>query len=168
MALYIITGPAGVGKSTISKEIAESLEKSVLIEGDDIYHHVVGSYTSPWKEGNHLDLFWKVSINTIRTYLEAGYDVVYNYIIEPTRLEKLKEEFKDYTIKFVVLMVSEEELIRRDNLRDEDCRMKERCIVLLNNFKKHNYSENNILYTDNISVKDCCNLIIKEEKYIIK
>ena len=94
--------------------------------------------------------------------------MVYNYIIEPTRLERLKEEFKDYTIKFVVLMVSEEELIRRDNLRDEDCRMKERCIVLLNNFKKHNYSENNILYTDNISVKDCCNLIIKEEKYIIK
>jgi len=45
--------------------------------------------------------------------------------------------------------------------------MKERCIVLLNNFKKHDYSENNILYTDNISVKDCCNLIIKEEKYIV-
>lgn len=83
MTLYVITGPAGVGKSTISKEMAESLEKSVLIEGDDIYHHVVGSYTSPWKEGNHLDLFWNVSINTIRTYLEAGYDVVYNYIIEP-------------------------------------------------------------------------------------
>lgn len=31
--LYIITGPAGVGKSTISKKIAESKKKSVLIEG---------------------------------------------------------------------------------------------------------------------------------------
>ena len=27
--LYIITGPAGVGKSTISKRIAESKKKSV-------------------------------------------------------------------------------------------------------------------------------------------
>ena len=27
--LYIITGPAGVGKSTVSKMIASSLEKSV-------------------------------------------------------------------------------------------------------------------------------------------
>ena len=33
--LYIITGPAGVGKSTISKKIAESKKKSVLIEGDE-------------------------------------------------------------------------------------------------------------------------------------
>ena len=30
--LYILTGPAGVGKSTISKGIAERLEKSVLLE----------------------------------------------------------------------------------------------------------------------------------------
>lgn len=42
--LYIITGPAGVGKSTISRKIAELKNKSVLIEGDDIYHHVVGGY----------------------------------------------------------------------------------------------------------------------------
>lgn len=32
--LYIISGPAGVGKSTISKRIAESKKKTVLIEGD--------------------------------------------------------------------------------------------------------------------------------------
>ena len=45
--LYLITGPAGVGKSTVSKAIAESLEKSVLLEGDEVYHHVVGSYVPP-------------------------------------------------------------------------------------------------------------------------
>lgn len=32
--LYLITGPAGVGKSTISKALAERLNKSVLIEGE--------------------------------------------------------------------------------------------------------------------------------------
>lgn len=48
--LYIITGPAGVGKSTISKELAMSSNKSVLIEGDDIYHQVVGGYVPTWKE----------------------------------------------------------------------------------------------------------------------
>ncbi len=35
--LYFITGPAGVGKSTVSKKLANKLIKSVLIEGDDIY-----------------------------------------------------------------------------------------------------------------------------------
>lgn len=29
--LYIITGPAGVGKSTVSREIAKNRNKSVLI-----------------------------------------------------------------------------------------------------------------------------------------
>ena len=78
--LYIITGPAGVGKSTISRRIAESKNKSALIEGDEIYHQVVGGYVQAWKEGNHLDVFWKVCISTIRIYLENGYDVIFNYI----------------------------------------------------------------------------------------
>lgn len=31
--LFILTGPAGVGKSTISYELGKRLEKSVVIEG---------------------------------------------------------------------------------------------------------------------------------------
>lgn len=42
--LYLITGPAGVGKSTISKLLAKKLDKSILIEGDDIYHMVISGY----------------------------------------------------------------------------------------------------------------------------
>ena len=52
--LYIITGPAGVGKTTVSELVAESLDKSVLIEGDVIYHQVIGGYKAPWEDGNHL------------------------------------------------------------------------------------------------------------------
>jgi len=76
--LYIITGPAGVGKSTVSKKLAESKNKSVLIEGDEIYHHVVGSYIPAWKEGNHLELFWNICFDMIDKYLTSGYDVVFN------------------------------------------------------------------------------------------
>lgn len=39
--LYIITGSAKVGKSTISNKLAESLSKSVLIEGDTIYNFFI-------------------------------------------------------------------------------------------------------------------------------
>ena len=67
--LYLITGPCGIGKSTISKELAFNLKKSVLIEGDDIYHQVVGGYVQAWKEGNHLDIFWKEVENSIKLYL---------------------------------------------------------------------------------------------------
>lgn len=81
--LYFITGPAGVGKSTISKYLAESMEKSALIEGDDIYHLVCGGYIKPWLEGNHLEVFWENCIDLIQNFINKGYDVVFNYICIP-------------------------------------------------------------------------------------
>lgn len=165
--LYLITGPAGVGKSTISKRIAELSNKSVLLEGDDFYHQVISSYKPAWVEGNHLDIFWKVVKDTIKIYLENGYDVIFNYIIGEEDYLKLKEEFKDYTTKFVILLVDEKTIIERDNLREEENRMNERCIILLNNFLNRNYPENNKLFTTNLSIEETAKEIINNDKYII-
>lgn len=163
--LYLITGPCCVGKSTISKEIAFRLEKSVLIEGDDIYHQVVGSYHSPWHEQNHLNTFWKVSINSIKTYLNEGYDVVFNYIIDDNIYQTLKQEFKDTDINFTVLMAQKDTLIKRDLNRPKDYRMNEKCLELLEEFEKYNFNENDILYTDNLSIKETVETILKGAHY---
>jgi len=165
--LYIITGPAGVGKSTISRGIAESLKKSVLLEGDDFYHHVVGGYVQAWKEGNHLEIFWKVCIDTINNYLQAGYDVVFNYIINKEKYNELREIFKKINTKFVVLLVDENTILKRDNERPVDCQMKDRCITLLNNFKNYNYDEKYILYTDNLSIEETIDTVISDDRFLI-
>ena len=165
--LYIITGPAGVGKSTISKRIAKLKSKSALVEGDEIYNQVVGGYIPAWKEGNHLDIFLKICINTIKTYLEDGYDVIFNYIVTPNQLKTIKEEFKHYDIKFVVLLVDENNLLLRDKQRPEDCQMKDRCITLLNEFKAYNYDDKNILDTTNLSTHETINIIENENNFIL-
>ena len=159
--LYLITGPAGVGKSTISKQIAQNCKKSILIEGDDIYHLVKSGYVSAWLENNHLELFWKNVICLIENGLEAGYDVVFNYVINKKDYEILKEKFNKYNIVFKVLLVSEEELLRRDSLRDVDCRMNERCIVLLNSFKKQCFNKENIIDTTNLTIKETLSKIME-------
>ena len=165
--LYIITGPAGVGKSTISKEHAKSYNKSALIEGDDIYHQVIGGFVQAWKEGNHLKTFWKVCVNIIKTYLEDGFDVVFNYIITPENLELIKTAFKDYNVKFVVLITDEATLLARDKERPIDCQMGQRCLTLLNSFKNRNYNSRNILDTSNLSVNETVDIIKNDIKFAI-
>ena len=165
--LYIITGPAGVGKSTISQGLAKRSQKSALIEGDNIYHQVIGGYAQAWKPENHLKTFWKICINTIKIYLEDGFDVVFNYIISPKNIELIKSSIQNYNIKFVVLLVDETTLLLRDKTRPEDCQMKERCITLLNNFKNRNYGPQNILDTTNLSVDEITSIIIKDNIFII-
>ena len=100
--------------------------------------------------------------------LDDGFDVVFNYIITPENLELLKNEFKNYTIKFVVLLVDESTLLLRDKERPEDCQMKERCITLLNNFKNRNYNIDNILDTTNLSIEETVNLIQNNNNFILK
>lgn len=165
--LYIITGPAGVGKSTISKSLAESLEKSVLIEGDDIYNQFVGGRISPYKENAPLDLFWNNCILLINGYLSNGYDVIFNYIIMKDRLKELTDSFNKYQIKFIVLLTDEETIVKRDKERPKDCQMGERSIILLNQFINENYENNYKLYTTKLTVKDSVDEIINSNRFIV-
>lgn len=165
--LFIITGPAGVGKSTVSQKLAELSNKSALIEGDYIYHQVIGGYTQAWKIGNHLETFWKICINNIEIYLQDGFDVIFNYIVTPENLEFLKNNLKDCTIKFVVLLADETTLLNRDSQRPIDCQMKNRCITLLNSFKNANYNEQNILDTSNLSIDEAVKIIKENNKFIL-
>ena len=165
--LYLITGPAGVGKSTVSKSLANKIEKSALIEGDDLYNIVKNGYISPWKDGNKLDLMWDNATYLINNFLKEGFDVIFNYIINENKLELLKNKFKQYEIKFIVLLVDEETILKRDKERPEDCRQNERCLVLLNDFKNKNYDKKYILDTTNITIEEIVDMIIKEDRFKI-
>lgn len=165
--LYIITGPAGVGKSTISQGLAKRSQKSALIEGDNIYHQVIGGYAQAWKPENHLKTFWKICINTIKIYLEDGFDVVFNYIISPKNIELIKSSIQNYNIKVVILLTDEFTLLSRDKQRPINCQMNERCLTLLNNFKNRNYNPKNILDTSNLSIDETLNIIENENRFIL-
>ena len=165
--LYIITGPAGVGKSTISRELAKLSNKSTLIEGDDIYHQVIGGFMQPWKVGNHLQTFWKVCMSIIKIYLEDGFDVIFNYIVTPENLELIKTTIKNCDIKFVVLLADESTLLIRDKQRPTDCQMNERCITLLHSFKSKNYNRKYILNTSNLSVNETVDIIKNNINFVL-
>ena len=129
---------------------------------------MVGGYVQAWKEGNHLQTFWKVCINSIKTYLDDGYDVVFNYIVNPENLKLIFNEIKDCDIKFIVLLTDEKTLIARDKERPIDCQMGERCKTLLHSFKDKNYRMSNVLYTTNLSVDETVKVIENDDRFILK
>lgn len=165
--LYLITGPAGVGKSTISKALAELKEKSALIEGDDIYHLVCGGYVKPWMEGNHLEVFWENCVDLIKNFQNREYDVVFNYICTPKDTEYIKSKLKDTQIKLCILLTDEENIIKRDKMRSLDCQMGERCILLLNEFKVMGYDKKYYLNTVSLSIEEIVKEIIQNDKYLL-
>jgi hypothetical protein len=165
--LYIITGPAGVGKSTISKILAEKREKSALIEGDDIYHLVCGGYVKPWLEGNHLEVFWENCIDLITNFLNRGYDVVFNYICEPGDTEYIRNKLKNTKIKLCVLITDEDTIIKRDKMRPLDCQMGERSVILLNEFKTMDYCNKYYLDTTLLSLELAVEEIIKNNNFLL-
>lgn len=165
--MYIITGPAGIGKSTISEKIADTLPKCALIEGDTIYSFIKGGYVSPWKDGNHLEIFWKNCFSIIDNYLNDGYDVVFNYIVNIEKFDIIKEKYKDHNVKFVMLVADLSVLITRDMQRPIECQMGERCSILLNNFLNSGFDAKYILDTTKLSITDTVNHIINDDELFI-
>lgn len=165
--LYLITGPAGVRKSTISKYLAESMEKSALIEGDDIYHLVCGGYVKPWLEGNHLEVFWENCIDLIQNFINRGYDVVFNYICTPRDTECIRSKIQNTKIKLCILVTDEETIMRRDKMRPLDYQMGERSILLLNEFNGMDYSKKHYLDTSLLNVEETVDVIIQTDNFLL-
>lgn len=82
-------------------------------------------------------------------------------------MELIKNEFNMFDIKFVVLLVDESTLLLRDNQRDKNYQMGDRCIVLLNNFRNRNYCQNNILDTSDLSIDETVKLIEFDNRFIL-
>ena len=114
----------------------------------------------------HFEVFWKNSLDIINNFLEKGYDVVFNYIINKDDLKKIKNKFSNIEIRFVLLLASDQVLISRDNERDRDSRMGERVLILKENFLKQDFPNQYILDTSNLKIEEIVKKI-EENNYIL-
>ncbi|WP_010649956.1 AAA family ATPase [Oceanobacillus massiliensis] len=137
--IYIISGPAGVGKSTTSKGLAEQFDHSAYIEGDLINHMVVGGYLPPWKSEELLSLIWENIADLSINFIQANKNVIIDYVAFPEDVEKfsqkIHDDVKNVEIIYVVLWVNSDELLRRDALRIKEHQMGARCLELVEEFE---------------------------------
>ena len=165
--VYVISGSCGVGKSTISRKIAEKYSLSVHLNVDYIYEMYVGGYVSPWKDdGSRLKLLLKNIKDMIKNYIDSNYTVVIDYVLFPEDLNDIV--YKDIKLKYVVLTASEETVIRRDLSRPADEIMGNRAVELLNEFKEKDIDKRFILDTTNLSVDDAVDIILKDSRFLLQ
>ncbi|KGP80215.1 MULTISPECIES: AAA family ATPase [unclassified Paenibacillus] len=153
-SVYIISGTAGVGKSTTSKKLVEHLDRSSYISGDDISHLPVNGRGKPWICQETHKLTWINILSLVKNLIQFNYDVVIDYVTFPMEANWLASELGSINVRiiYVVFMVDDETIIRRDQLRDPTTQMGERSVILLNEFKEALKDERHILNTEEYSV----------------
>ncbi|MDF2922607.1 MAG: hypothetical protein K0R57_1521 [Paenibacillaceae bacterium] len=136
--VYIVSGPAGVGKSTTSSALVKALNNSAYISGDEISHMHVGGRQKPWESKAELSLIWNNILSLTRNFVLNGIDVVIDYVTFQEDAYWLKDKLKDFTenVIYVILWTDDNTLLRRDQLRLPEHRMGKRCLILLDEFKQ--------------------------------
>ena len=77
--IVIINGPAGVGKTTISKKLAEFGENSACIHGDDFKGYIINRKMDSVESG----LGYKNGAAVTTNFVNGGYDlVIFEYVFE--------------------------------------------------------------------------------------
>lgn len=172
--VYIISGPAGVGKSTTSKRLVKKLTRSAYISGDTVSHFPVMGRGKPWLDKDTNDLTWKNIRSITENLLDYEYDVVIDYVAFPRDVYWLKEQLvfkKNIKVVYVVLLVDQDTIQYRDQLRRPEERMGERSLILLSEFENdRELVESNKLYTQSHTFEqldEIINEILKGDKFIL-
>lgn len=168
--VYIISGPPGVGKSSVSEELAYSFDKSAVIEGDSIYLMIKSGLVAPWEDdGYYMDLFLDNVISITNNLLARDITVIINYVLFEEQIKKIEEflKAKQIKLKYCVLLAEEQTLKERDSSREEIERTGELSIKSRNDFLSKNMNKNHLLYTDNLDIKETANIIKSSNRFLV-
>lgn len=168
--VYIVSGPPGVGKSTVSKELSYSFDKSAVIEGDMIYLMIKSGLVAPWEDdGYYMDLFWDNVISLTNNFMARGITVIIEYVIFEEQLKKIAEFLKtrQINLKYCVLLAEEETLRDRDSSRKEIERTGDLSIQSRNEFLTKKIEKNHLLYTDDLDVKETAHIIKTSDRFLV-
>lgn len=168
--IYIVSGPAGAGKSTTSRQLASRLEKSAYIEGDLVDRMVVGGYEMPWLSQYHTDLIWRNIVSLAQNFVQEDHDVIIDYVAFPHNAETISRRFQEQgvTVKYTILVTSEEELLKRDAERQPKFQMGQRCIEGLKELMQAQPSERHVLNSTELDIAAVVDEIIGNPKFLVQ
>lgn len=134
----LITGPAGSGKSSVSKALASKFERSAVIEVDTLRGMIKGGYVRPWPYNEEVELqaslIVKNACDMANNFLEKGFSVFIEGTAGRKMLKQYSNFFKDKDFKVFLLMPSLDSLLTRFDDRGNNPELRERTIELHKSF----------------------------------
>ena len=114
VSLLVVTGPPGVGKSTVAALVADRLPRSVLVEGDAFFDFVRAGAIEPWRPESHAQNEVIIEAAAVATGRFArDYATVYDGVVGPWFIDSFLRGTGLDALDYVVLLPDVEVCVER-------------------------------------------------------
>lgn len=118
-ALLIVSGPPGAGKSTVAAVLADRLDRSVLVRGDDFFGHLRRGAIDPWlpEAGEQNRVVAAAAAAATGRFVANGFRTLYDGVLGPWHLPHFVAEAGLTEVDYVVLFPPLDVLLGRVAMR---------------------------------------------------
>lgn len=164
--IYLISGPLGVGKSSLSKMISQKLG-FVLVDGDSFFVPLGKNEELSWK--HRLRMSWDWIIGETRRHINNNKDVVIDFVVENELSFFLKKVSNlNVQVNYVALVANRADLIKRLKKRDGGTQYLERSIRLLDKLQSDLNNKPYLLDSTGKSTAEVFEEVSGDERFLIK
>jgi thymidylate kinase len=165
--ICLITGPAGAGKTSVSKALSKKLERSVVINVDELRHMIIGGYIKPWPWNEEVKVQTSLGVKNAcmlaNNFFESGFNVIIDDVIGKTFFKLYSEFLSNKPVKIFLLLPTLEALLKRFDQRGVDEELRKRTPELHEKFTKRKDEFNwQVIDSSNQTLEETANQIFNE------
>lgn len=162
-SVYLISGPLGVGKTTVTRKLITVLEDAVLIDGDHHFHATEKLPALTWEK--RIEVTWKNILLITRNYLEYDLNVVIDFVVEDelkwflTSLSDMKADI------FYIVLIANEAVLKERLTRRNEIQYLDRSLTILKKITSGSDHSKYLLDTSGLKIDDVIKEILTDERF---